>query len=93
MAPPVCSTYRPVVFLVRNVLRQVRAAEPKPAGFCRRCGSAMEMRVPAGEREQRLVCTSHRCGWVEYVNPKMVRCWQPFTAHQLAACRLVPTCP
>ena len=52
-------------------MQQARPAHPLPASYCRKCGSRMETRVPAREREQRLVCPS--CGFVDYVNPKMVR--------------------
>ncbi len=39
--------------------------------FCRQCGAPLEMRVPAGEREWRPVCTA--CSTVDYSNPKLVR--------------------
>lgn len=38
--------------------------------FCRQCGAPLEMRVPAGEREWRPVCTA--CSSVDYANPKLV---------------------
>lgn len=54
----------------------------------------MELRVPAREREQRLVCTNSTCGFVDYLNPKMVRCWLPVFWHSQGALRwalAVPT--
>lgn len=42
-----------------------------PPNFCRECGSAsMRLRVPDGDERQRAVCDA--CGYVEYVNPKVV---------------------
>lgn len=39
--------------------------------FCRECGSSsMSVRVPAGDERPRAVCDA--CGYVEYVNPKVV---------------------
>lgn len=38
--------------------------------FCYRCGSTLEMRVPAGDDQPRECCT--RCDYVHYVNPRIL---------------------
>lgn len=38
--------------------------------FCMQCGSLLEERVPAGDDRPRLACPS--CGYIAYVNPKVV---------------------
>ncbi|GFR50938.1 hypothetical protein Agub_g13258 [Astrephomene gubernaculifera] len=40
------------------------------ANFCRVCGGSLTLRRPSGEREWRHVCGA--CGYVDYLNPKMV---------------------
>ena len=49
-------------------------APPKPAqqfGFCRGCGSAVELIVPPGDTHWRHVCTSPSCARVDYINPRI----------------------
>ena len=38
--------------------------------FCNRCGAEVEAKIPPGEDRDRPVCSS--CGFVSYVNPKIV---------------------
>ncbi|HEY0941475.1 MAG TPA: NUDIX hydrolase [Steroidobacter sp.] len=38
--------------------------------FCGECGAGVTLRVPAGDRLPRYVCDA--CGWVHYVNPRLV---------------------
>lgn len=38
--------------------------------YCMQCGCGLETRVPPGDERTRLVCPS--CGYVSYVNPKLV---------------------
>lgn len=38
--------------------------------FCYRCGNPLEMRVPAGDDQQRQCCTA--CDYVHYVNPRIL---------------------
>lgn len=48
---------------------------PKPAqqfGFCRGCGSAVELVIPEGDTHWRHVCTSPGCARIDYINPRMV---------------------
>lgn len=55
--------------------------------FCRRCGAAMEQRIPSGDDRPRAVCPS--CGYVDYVNPHMVVGTLPTwgSGHQILLCR------
>ena len=43
---------------------------PESAGFCERCGHAVERRVPEGDNRPRRVCPA--CAHVHYENPKNV---------------------
>ena len=43
---------------------------PAAAGFCERCGHAVERRVPEGDNRPRRVCAG--CGHIHYENPKNV---------------------
>ncbi len=38
--------------------------------YCMQCGSGLEVRVPPGDDRNRLVCPD--CGYISYVNPKLV---------------------
>lgn len=38
--------------------------------FCRKCGNALSLRIPPGEHVWRNVCPA--CGFIDYINPKMV---------------------
>ncbi|HEX2923962.1 MAG TPA: NUDIX hydrolase [Chloroflexota bacterium] len=38
--------------------------------YCMQCGSNLEAKVPPGDDRNRLVCPS--CGFISYVNPKLV---------------------
>ena len=40
--------------------------------FCKKCGSPMELALPADEHELRHVCKNSACGFIDYHNPKMV---------------------
>jgi ADP-ribose pyrophosphatase YjhB (NUDIX family) len=46
--------------------------------FCSRCGAALEFGPVAGEERQRLACP--RCGFIFYVNPRLVVTTLPITA-------------
>jgi ADP-ribose pyrophosphatase YjhB (NUDIX family)/predicted RNA-binding Zn-ribbon protein involved in translation (DUF1610 family) len=46
--------------------------------FCSRCGVAMVERVPAGEHRARMECPD--CGFIAYVNPRLVVTTLPVTA-------------
>ena len=39
--------------------------------YCRMCGTQMELAIPKGEAAWRHMCSD--CGYIDYVNPKMVR--------------------
>lgn len=41
-----------------------------PVDFCTQCGAKMEVRVPPGDDRPRHVCPD--CGYIHYVNPKLV---------------------
>eukprot|EP00884_Botryococcus_braunii_P011226 jgi/Botrbrau1/20103/Bobra.0173s0007.1 len=47
---------------------------PKPerlkSNFCKQCGGSIALAIPEGEKEWRHVCD--KCGFVDYMNPKMV---------------------
>ncbi len=45
--------------------------------FCSRCGAALEFGPVAGEERQRLACP--RCGFIFYVNPRLVVTTLPIT--------------
>lgn len=38
--------------------------------FCYRCGNPLEMRIPAGDDQQRQCCTA--CDYIHYVNPRIL---------------------
>jgi ADP-ribose pyrophosphatase YjhB (NUDIX family) len=38
--------------------------------FCHQCGSQLRERLPEGDERLRLVCS--RCGFIHYINPKVV---------------------
>lgn len=42
-----------------------------PFRFCPVCGSALDLRVLRAGEPTRLVCTSHACGYVFYLDPKL----------------------
>lgn len=48
---------------------------PKPEktrdAFCRMCGTKMQLAIPKGEASWRETCNN--CGYIDYINPKMVR--------------------
>jgi ADP-ribose pyrophosphatase YjhB (NUDIX family) len=46
--------------------------------FCSRCGAEMAERVPAGEQRARMECPG--CGFIAYVNPRLVVTTLPVTA-------------
>ena len=46
-------------------------------GFCSRCGSPLTLGEVPGEHRERLWCTS--CGFIAYVNPRMVVTTLPVT--------------
>src|SRR3954463_13543153 len=46
-------------------------------GFCSRCGAPLTMGEVPGEHRERLRCTS--CGFIAYVNPRMVVTTLPVT--------------
>lgn len=52
----------------------VSAVPPKPerlkSKFCKQCGGSIGLAIPEGEKEWRHVCD--KCGFVDYMNPKMV---------------------
>ncbi|DBA71055.1 TPA: hypothetical protein ACH3X2_011478 [Trebouxia sp. C0005] len=39
--------------------------------YCRMCGTQMELAIPKGEAAWRHMCSN--CGYIDYLNPKMVR--------------------
>ncbi len=39
--------------------------------YCRMCGTQMELAIPKGEAAWRQMCSN--CGYIDYLNPKMVR--------------------
>jgi ADP-ribose pyrophosphatase YjhB (NUDIX family) len=45
--------------------------------FCSRCGTALEFSLVDGEHRERLVCSA--CGFIAYVNPRMVVTTLPIT--------------
>lgn len=47
-------------------------------GFCSNCGAGMETGVPPTEHRERRVCPS--CGFIAYVNPRIVVTTLPLTA-------------
>ncbi len=47
-------------------------------GFCSRCGSPLEPGLVPGEHRERLVCGA--CGFIAYVNPRLVVSTLPVTA-------------
>ena len=47
--------------------------------YCRMCGQKMELTVPKGEAAWRHMCKS--CGYIDYLNPKMVRILLLFHLH------------
>jgi ADP-ribose pyrophosphatase YjhB (NUDIX family) len=46
-------------------------------GFCSRCGGALQMAALPGEHRERLVCPA--CGFIAYVNPRLVVTTLPVT--------------
>jgi ADP-ribose pyrophosphatase YjhB (NUDIX family) len=46
--------------------------------FCSRCGAEMNERIPAGEQRPRMECPG--CGYIAYVNPRLVVTTLPVTA-------------
>jgi ADP-ribose pyrophosphatase YjhB (NUDIX family) len=46
-------------------------------GFCSRCGAPLELGLVPGEHRERLVCGS--CGFIAYVNPRLVVSTLPVT--------------
>jgi ADP-ribose pyrophosphatase YjhB (NUDIX family) len=45
--------------------------------FCSRCGAGMAERIPSGEHRERMECPS--CGFIAYVNPRLVVTTLPVT--------------
>jgi ADP-ribose pyrophosphatase YjhB (NUDIX family) len=53
--------------------------------FCSSCGSAVAVRVPAGDNRERHVCDT--CGTIHYQNPKVVTGCLPVHADRVLLCR------
>jgi ADP-ribose pyrophosphatase YjhB (NUDIX family) len=47
--------------------------------YCGRCGAALAASVPPGENRERMTCTA--CGFIAYVNPRLVVTTLPVTEH------------
>lgn len=66
------------VVRVQDAEQKIQPSDSKPremlvktnSNFCRLCGAPMALVVPAGDGEERHVCSS--CGYIDYFNPKMV---------------------
>lgn len=59
--------------------------EPQRIKHCRRCGAAVDYRVPADDNRQRAVCTG--CGDIHYENPLNVVGTVPAWGEQVLLCR------
>ena len=53
--------------------------------YCSNCGGVMEIRVPPDDDRPRSVCTE--CGFIHYINPKMVVGCIPVFEDQLLLCK------
>lgn len=53
--------------------------------FCSSCGGAMELRIPDDDDHMRSVCT--RCGFIHYLNPKVVVGCIPQWEDRILMCR------
>src|SRR3954467_2321512 len=53
--------------------------------YCSKCGSAVNLVIPAGDNVPRHVCT--KCGEIHYLNPKVVVGTLPRWKHQVLLCR------
>lgn len=49
---------------------QVSTASKSKLPFCRQCGKQLVLGVPEGDDRERALCSG--CGYVDYMNPKMV---------------------
>ncbi|GAB6146299.1 NUDIX hydrolase [Desulfocicer niacini] len=53
--------------------------------FCSSCGGTMEQAIPEDDEHVRAICT--RCGFIHYLNPKMVVGCIPQWGEQVLMCR------
>lgn len=53
--------------------------------FCSECGSKVALRIPDHDDRERHVCTA--CGYIHYVNPRLIVCAIPAWKDQVLLCR------